>query len=624
LMALLCLTLPVQSFLTPGSRPQIAPSQLRKALGAGGHGSSTSLGSDVPFGLTGGVAMATAVLAFRALQCKGTQRARGRHCAVTLAAVRPAAKEAAPQQATQVVTGETLEAVMKMACDWSGACYAIYWTRALDDMVVSADYVTVARRVELLTQGKTSSFAEASESFRLPVSGTGPVSSVYKTGEAAFIAEAATRSDLERKDIAKEYGIISMGFIPCGGGVLEIGTSQGSETASWTSLPIRSMPVQALQTAFASLGAKYVMLWEAQDGYFSVAADFVAASEVKTRRTLRGDDKTFCSESRQFKLPAEGHGPVASASSTGKEVITPNPGQDHKLVRRSLAQEFNIKDMHCFPVTEGLVLECGVPTNPILTGNALAAALQMQCDISGAGYAIYWTEAGDELVVGGSYITPARKAALEAQGKEGSFAEAGKAFRLPKAGSGPVATVLATLDPIFIADAGACDQLKRKEIASQYGIASINLIPFAGGVLELGTSSGPETANWSEAPDLPNIPASALQQAFDKEGAAYALLWRQDRPDGDHFTAAADYVLPERRRALRNKRGDDQTFASQSKGYKLSVDPLRRKWGRAFAITDAKSNAGLNRQVLAKEFDIGRVIFAPFPGGYLECGIASM
>jgi len=244
------------------------------------------------------------------------------------------------------------------------------------------------------------------------------------------------------------------------------------------SLPIRSMPVQALQKALVSLQAKYIMLWEAQDGHFSVAADFVAAGEAKARRSFRGDDKTFCSESRKFKLPAEGHGPVARANATGKASFTSNPGEDQKLVRRAVAQEFSIKDMHCFSISEGLVLECGIPTNPILTGNALAAALKMQCEISGAGYAIYWTPVGDELVVAGSYITPARKAALAAQGKEGSFAEAGKDFQLPQDGSGPIATVYATLDPMFIADAGACDQLKRKEIANHFGIASMSLIPF--------------------------------------------------------------------------------------------------------------------------------------------------
>jgi len=560
--------------------------------------------------------MAAAVLALSALRRKGALGVQGQKCKAARA-VFWSTKEAAPRNATQSVTGETLEAMLKMACDWSGACYSIYWTRASDDLVVTADYVTPELRVAQLIQGKRGSFAGASERFRLPVSGSGPVASVYKSGEPVFISEPATRIDLSRRDIAKEYGITSMGFIPCGGGVLEIGTSQGP----WSSLPIRSMPVQELQEAFAKLGAKYAMLWEAQDGHFSVVADFVAASEAAARRSLRGDDKTFCSESRRVRLPAEGHGPVARANATGKVSFTSKPGQDQRLVRRSMAKEFNIHNMHCFPVSEGLVLECGVPANSTLTGNALAAALQMQCDISGAGYAIYWTDAGGELVVAGTYVTPARQAALLGQGKEGSFASAGKAFRLPTAGSGPVATVYATGEPMFIEDVCACDQLRRQEIANHYGIASMNLSPFAGGVLELGTSKGPETADWNKAPAMPSMPTPMLQQCFDEEGAAYAILWLEEE---DHFVPAADFVLPERRRALRNRRGDDETFASRSKSFRLQVDPLRQRWGRPFAIDDARSDASINRQELAKEFDIAKIIFAPFSGGYLECGIVPM
>ena len=52
------------------------------------------------------------------------------------------------------------------------------------------------------------------------------------------------------------------------------------------------------------------------------------------------------------------------------------------------------------------------------------AMLMMRCETSGAGYALYWQKGADGLVVGGGYVSPARKAALEAQGKTGTFADA--------------------------------------------------------------------------------------------------------------------------------------------------------------------------------------------------------
>ena len=54
---------------------------------------------------------------------------------------------------------------------------------------------------------------------------------------------------------------------------------------------------------------------------------------------VRGDNKTFCSESRAFAIPASGSGPIATAARTGETVRV----DDVSTMRRAaLAEEFQI------------------------------------------------------------------------------------------------------------------------------------------------------------------------------------------------------------------------------------------------------------------------------------------
>ena len=55
----------------------------------------------------------------------------------------------------------------------------------------------------------------------------------------------------------------------------------------------------------------------------------------------------------------------------------------------------------------------GVP----ITGSTLQAALKWQCDVSGSGYAIYWTNVNGKLAVAGDYTSEKRKAALRKNNK---------------------------------------------------------------------------------------------------------------------------------------------------------------------------------------------------------------
>ncbi len=77
-----------------------------------------------------------------------------------------------------------------------------------------------------------------------------------------------------------------------------------------------------------------------------------------------------------------------------------------------------------------------------MTPMHISAVLQLRCEASGSAYAIFWQEDGERLVVGGDYVTPARRAALSALGKHTTYAEASRRVVLDAGGNSPVASAL--------------------------------------------------------------------------------------------------------------------------------------------------------------------------------------
>merc|ERR1719277_2959062 len=359
------------------------------------------------------------------------------------------------------------------------------------------------------------------------------------------------------------------------------------------------------------------MFWSKEGNDFKVLADYVTDSRKRALKTLRGDDETFCTKSREMTIDADGDGPIATAFKTKKEVTIVDAST---MKRAAIAKEFGIKRVHFIP-TECGVLEYGTPSNTFLSSNALAASLKMRCDTSGAGYALYWKETEGKAVVAGDYVTPARKAALEAKGKTSSFAEASKEYTMEVSGDGPVATVLKTREPVYIQDVATCDTMKRGGLAVEYGIKSLCLVPVPGGVLEYGTSDGPCTADWTSMADARQaiMPKDELQKAFDN-GATHVIFWRRE---GDHFVVGANYVIPTRVRALRAARGDDKTFASESAKRQIPVDSkgpvaTAARSGMEITVEDPLSDPNFLRKDLAAEFNIQACHYVPCRDGVLE------
>jgi len=427
---------------------------------------------------------------------------------------------------------------------------------------------------------------------------------------------------MKRKDVAAEYGVESIAFVPFEGGVLEFGTSQGAATADWAAMPeVPTMPKEIMRKAFENLGASYALYWAREGDEFVPRADFTTASRKTSPATVRGDDKTFSSESMGYRLDANGDGPVATAARSGKEVYIADTST---MKRAGLAKEFGIKRVHFVPF-DGGVLEYGTPAGAFLSGPLMEASLKMRCDTSGAGYSIYWKEVDGQLTIAGSYVTPERAAALKASGKEMSFAEASADVTLDAKGIGPVATVIKTREPVFVKEV-ATSTMKRKELALEYGVRSVCFVPVEGGVMEYGVSAGAETADWATMSDARTaiMPKAEMKKAFEN-GATHLIFWK---PEGDKYVAGASFVLPERLRALKAARGDDKSYTSESLSFELDVageGPVATaaRSGKEIVVADAKNEPTYKRAALAEEFGVGDVHFVPCRDGVLEYGRGS-
>mmetsp|Transcript_110024 Transcript_110024/g.354872 ORF Transcript_110024/g.354872 Transcript_110024/m.354872 type:complete len:656 (-) Transcript_110024:242-2209(-) len=513
------------------------------------------------------------------------------------------------------LSGVSLAAALEMQCAAAGADYAIYWVNVDGQLVVGSHYMKPA------AQDKCAAYVKATESFQVPSDGcSGPLSTVYHLGQAICIQDAGSYTHVKRKDLAAESGVQSICFAPCGGGVFEYGVTTNAWMETLPSCPV--MPKDEIRKAFEDLGASYAMFWALQDEQFSVVADYTSESWAKDLRASRGDDKTFCSESRRLKIDAGGSEPVAETANLGIEIRV-TVAESLTLQRKALAAEFGLKALHLMPV-EGGVLECGI-SDQKLTGLTLQAALKMRCDSAGSCYAMYWTETDGMFRVAGAYVTPERRKALRAKGLTTDFADASKYLTISAESDALVSTCARHGTPTFVADAAATETFCRQALAGEYGIESIVCKPVKGGVLEFGTSSGPETATWRDMPPCPDLPKDEMKKALEDLGAAYLVFWQLH---GDHYEVTAEFATPDHERAIRDRYGEDDTFASVSRMFALPADgdgyvATAARSGKSFILPNAMEEASLKRQKLAQKFGIREVYIVPGKDGVLEYGMAT-
>ena len=417
------------------------------------------------------------------------------------------------------------------------------------------------------------------------------------------------------------------------GGVLEIGTTDSYETAEWRGVPpLTRLPHADMRRAYEKFGASYTMLWQRTGNEYRVVADHTTSARKIALQKARNDERTFCSESRAIVVEAQGDNVLANTVLRGSEEVIDDPSQ---MRRAALAREFGVKKLHLVPFVdaetgESLVLEYGTPTDVYLEGARLEATLKMAVESTGAAYALYWKSVGETLSCAGTYLSPARRFENIVTGTsdvgDEFYVKESESLTISGVGDGPIATVLHTDTAQFIEDAAACPSIMRRDAARRSGIKSICYVPVEGGVLEFGNTFTDCTVDWPslEAAGFADLPIGEMKEAFG-EGATHMIYWKYF---GHSFKVAADYVIPEQLRALRQYRGDEKSYTSESEQFVIDAHGLgpcatAYRVGKSIVITDAAEAVSFQRAALAREFGVGNLHFVPTADGVLEYGVAS-
>ena len=546
------------------------------------------------------------------------------------------------------LTGITLDAALKMRCDLTGAAYAVYWARVDGTLRPIREYVKPERSSKLAKLGLTTSYADASVEVVKQTNGAASnvVTSVWETGQPAFFRTASSAVDVHEneREVLVRYGIGSVSYESYEGGVIETGTEAGT---SWRFRPVApKIPKAEMRKAFEELGALYVAFWapDPSTGDFTMHADYETPRGSALRARLRGDGDSFVKRSKHLRFHSDGHAPVPTAGREGAEVVVVMGSDGRALTtingctsdaddsvnranRAADMVEFGLSSIHFIPV-DGGVFEYGVPTETTLSGVTLDATLALESQAAGAGYAIYWTRDKDnKAVVAGSYTRPEFRAELASLDRFLTFPEASESFsdNLDDEGS-PVAEVLRTRKPVFIGDVAAhSDAFLRRSVALDYNIKSIAFLPTLGGVIEIGTSNGPSTKKWDtlEHAQPEQIPNAAIERAFIKEGATYAMFWSRNFATGVYDMVAnfesTDSWLNRRRKE------SSASFTTESGKLHLPIlgDGPVASTGRSGVtkvISDVGKEPSFRRQKLAQEWGVGKMTLVPCATGVLEYG----
>jgi hypothetical protein len=174
-------------------------------------------------------------------------------------------------------------------------------------------------------------------------------------------------------------------------------------------------------------------------------------------------------------------------------------------------------------------------------------------------YVMFWAATDGQFRAVADHVAPWRLTELsERRGDHKTFCTESYGFPLDPAGVGPVAQAAHTNEKVVVHEAGKCNLLKRAPLAKEFGIGDITFIPVLGGVLEYGTPVEPKDMAMEE-----------IEQFVNAQGAtpsfAYCMFWATDVAEKEiSFRVIADYVHPERKKQLRELRGDEKTFVSES------------------------------------------------------------
>jgi len=341
-------------------------------------------------------------------------------------------------------------------------------------------------------------------------------------------------------------------------------------------------------------------------------ASYITPERSAILAKKREDNKNFATESLGVNV---GLGTMIDETFEKMENKTiEDAGSTVKFDRNELAKEMCVKCVKISPYEHG-VLEYGMPSEEQLKGHVLQALLKTRCDTTGAFYAIYWIELGDQMVIAGHVETEKATKYWKKQGR-GDVSFADKCDQRKLYSTSMVGRVWNKKVDEFIPQAQSSSQFTRSDLCKEFDVSAICMTLELGGVLEYGT-----VEFWGEPPFYPNVPIAELQLAYSKFQAEYLLLWTQG--EDDKWYCCSDYVDLEREKYQREMRADEQTFVSLCRNVILGEESKIAKvaqLGYVDVIYDAPTNRNYERKALAKEFGVLTIRFVPCVGCVLEYG----
>ena len=234
-------------------------------------------------------------------------------------------------------------------------------------------------------------------------------------------------------------------------------------------------------------------------------------------------------------------------------------------------------------------------------------------------YVILWVISGGQYrIVAHLVAEDRRRKLLEMRGDGKTFCNESYGFAIDPAGNGPIPMAARTGKVQQVLNSQEQPrEFKRAPLLAEFGIRDVTFVPVSLGVIEFGM---PKTAKDAALEEIKRFTSENGASSF----FSYVLFWSISSKDG-LFHVVADYVNDERKQKLREERGDDKTFCSES--YGVGIDPkgsspiaVALQTGRQQSVVDAYTSPTFQRRALAEEFNIQHVFWVPAGIGVIEYG----
>merc|ERR1719284_1480094 len=266
------------------------------------------------------------------------------------------------------VTAEDCQRVAKE----TGACFCIYWRldKAKGVLRASAHWNPPERVAAVRASGKNDLYTTESCKSEF-VLGEYIVGRACKNKETMFIEDVASVNELEysRKDLAKQFGIVSVALKPFGDGVYEIGWANKRSNCNWLNTELSSaktidgigeeVSVEELERAAKEAGAIFSIYWgfDESTGMLRAMRHWNPPERIAEMKAQGGSDELFTTESYMESLtPGEGY--VGKCYSNKQAFFIPDVSASQGYKRKNLAKRFGITSVALKPFANG-VLEVG-------------------------------------------------------------------------------------------------------------------------------------------------------------------------------------------------------------------------------------------------------------------------